>query len=125
MLLINRTVRLIVAGNTPGFSTRSGNVIPFSVDLFDFCGNFRVESNTTIKVYISHDVLFIDEVHNVTGGNSLFEILNSYGYEIIFCTQNRMNCKLFRIIKTDLGFFVVANRFLQRQKLFNFDKFEL
>ena len=47
------------------FSTRPGNLIPFLIDLFDFCRSFRIESNTTIKIYIGHDVLLIEEVHNV------------------------------------------------------------
>ena len=41
ILLINRTGMLIVAGNALGFLTRSGNVIPFSVDLSDFCRSSR------------------------------------------------------------------------------------
>ena len=32
-----------------------------------------------------------------------------------------MNCKLCRIIRSDLDFIVVAHRFLQMEKLFNFD----
>ena len=66
---------LIVTGNALRFFTESGNVIPFSVDLFDVCRSFRVESNTTIKMYIGHDVLLINEVHNVIEENSLFENL--------------------------------------------------
>ena len=124
MLLINKTVMLIVTGNALGFFTGSGNVIPFSVDLSDFCRSFRVESNTTIKIFIGHDVLLINEVHTVMERNSLFEILATIWYKIIFWTQKRMNCKLCGIIRTDLGFFVAANRFLQREKLFNFDKGE-
>ena len=52
MLLINGTVMLIITWDALGFCTGSGNVFPFSVDLSDFCRNFRVESNTTIKSYI-------------------------------------------------------------------------
>ena len=63
---------LIVTGNALGFFPRSGNVIPFSVDLSDFCSCFRVESNTTIKIYIGHDVLLIKEVHNFIEMNSFF-----------------------------------------------------
>ena len=73
MLLINRTVKLIVAANALGFPTGSGNVILFSLDLSDFCRSFRVESKTTIKIYISHDVLLINDVHKVIETNSLFE----------------------------------------------------
>ena len=57
MLLINRTDMLSVAVNVLGFFTGSGNVIPFSVDLSDFRRSFRVESNTTIKIFIGYDVL--------------------------------------------------------------------
>ena len=68
---------LIVAGKVLGFFTGSGIVIPLSVDLSDFCGSFRVESKTAIKNYISHDVLLINEVHNVLETKSLFEILTT------------------------------------------------
>ena len=74
MLLINRTDMLIVAGNALGFFTGSGNVIPFSVDLSDFCRSFRQESNTTTKIYIGYDVLLVNEVHNVIKRNRLFDI---------------------------------------------------
>ena len=47
---------LIVAGNALGFFIGSGSFTPFLFDLFDFCKSFREENNTTIKVYISHDV---------------------------------------------------------------------
>ena len=115
---------LIVTGNAIGFFIGSGNVIPFSVDLSDFCRSFRVESNTTIEIFIGHDVLLINEVHTVIKRNSLFEILAIIWYKIISWTQNRMNCKLCGIMRTDLGSIVAAHRFLQREKLFNFDKVE-
>ena len=73
MLLINKAVMPIVTGNALGFFTGSGNVIPFSVDLSDFCSSFRVESITTIKIFIGYDVLLINEVHNVIERYSLFE----------------------------------------------------
>ena len=72
MLLINATDMLIVAGKALGFFKGSGKVIPFSVDLSDFCRCFRVESKTTIKIYIDHDVLLINEVPNVIERNSFF-----------------------------------------------------
>ena len=65
---------LIVAGNALGFFTGSGNVIPFSVDLSDFCRSFRQESNTTIKIYIGYNVLIVNEVHNVIKRNRLFDM---------------------------------------------------
>ena len=64
MLLINKTVMLIVTGNTLGFFTESGNVIPFSINLTDFCRCFRVESKSTIQIFIGHDVFLINELHN-------------------------------------------------------------
>ena len=124
MLLLNETVMLIVTGNALGFFTGSRNVIPFSVDLSDFCKSFRVESNTTIKIFRGHDVFLINEVQNVIERNSLFEFLATIWYKIILWTQNRMNCKLYGIIRTDLAFIVAAHRFLQREKLFNLDKVE-
>ena len=122
MLLINRTGMLIVAGNTLGFFTGSGNVIPFSVDLSDFCRSFRQESNTTIKIYICYDVLFVNEVHNVIKRNRIFDIRATLWYKIIFRTQNRMNCKLCRIKRRESGLIVVVHRFLQREKLITFYK---
>ena len=53
---------LIFTGNVLGFFTRSGNVIPFLVDLPVLCRSFKIESNTTIKIFIGHDVLLINEV---------------------------------------------------------------
>ena len=123
-LLIIQPVMLIVTGNALGFSTGSGNVIPFSVDLSDLCKNFRVESNTKIKIYIGHDVLLIREVHNVIERNSLFEFLARNWYITIFWTEIRKICKLCRMIRRDLGYFVAAHRFLQRENFFNFDKVE-
>ena len=122
MLFINRTVILIVAGNALGFFTGSGNVIPFSIDLTDFWRSFRVESNTTIKFYLSYHFLFVNEVHNGIKTNSRFDIQTSIWYEIIFRTRNRMNFKLCKIIRREYVFIVVVHRFLRREKLFNFDK---
>ena len=68
---------LIVAGSALGFFRGSGIVIPFSVDLFDFCWSFKVESNTTIKIYIGNDVLFINEVQIVIKRNNFSEILTT------------------------------------------------
>ena len=115
---------LIVTGNALGFFTGSGNISQFSVDLSDFCRNFSVESNNTITVFIGHDVLLMNEVHNVIERNNLFEFLATIWYRIIFWTQNRKNCELCGIIRTDLGFIVAAHLFLHREKLFNFDKIE-
>ena len=114
----------IVTGNALEFFTGSGNVIPFSVDLSDFCRSFSVESNITIKIYFDHDVLFINEVHNVIERSSIFYILTTIWYKIIFWTHNRMNCKFCRITRRGLGFIVVAHRFLQRENLFNLDQVE-
>ena len=71
MLFINRTGMLIVAANVLGFFMGSANVIPFSVDLSDFNGSFREERNTTIKTYITHHVLLVNEVYNVIKRNNL------------------------------------------------------
>ena len=122
MLLINRTDMLIVAGNALGFFTGSGNVIPFSVDLSDFRRSFRQESNTTIKIYISYDVLLVNEVHNVIKSNRLFDIRTTIWYKIILRTHNRIICKLCRIIRRESGFIVVVDRFWQWENFFNFYK---
>ena len=72
MLLIKITVLLIVVRNALGFVTGCGNVILFSFDLSVFCGSFRVESKTTIKIYISPDVLFMNEAYKVLEINRFF-----------------------------------------------------
>ena len=61
-------------------------------------------------------------MHNIIEGNSFFEIPSTIWYKIIFWTQNRKNCKLCRILRRDFGSIVVAHRFRQREKLFNFDE---
>ena len=122
MLLINRTIMLIIAGNALEFFTRSENIIPSSVDLSDICMSFRVESNITIRIYMDKDVLLINEMHNVIERKSVFEIRTTIWYNIIFWTQNGINCKLCRICRTDLGSFVGAHCFLQREILSNFDR---
>ena len=66
---------LIVTGIALGFFTGSGIVIRFSVDLSDFYRGFSVESNTTIQIFIGHDVLLINEMYNVIERYSFFEIL--------------------------------------------------
>ena len=113
MQLISNTDMLIFAGNALGFFIGSGNVILFSVDLCKFCWIFREKRNATIKIYISHHVLLVNEVHNVIKRNSLFWIRATIWYKIIFRTQNRMNCKLCRIIRREYGFVLVVHRFLQ------------
>ena len=115
---------LIVTGNALRVFTGSGKVIPFSVDLSKFGRGFREESNTTIKIYIGHDDLLINELHNVIKRHSRFEILATNSYKFIFWTQKRMNCKLFRIIRRDFGFIVAAHRFLRKEKLFKSDILE-
>ena len=117
-------VLLVVTGNTLGRFTGFEDVILILVDLSYFCRSFRVESTTTIKNFISHDILLINEVHNVIEGNSLFEILTLIWYKIFFWAQNRMNSKLCWTIRRDLGCIVVEHRSLQREKLFSFNKVE-
>ena len=75
MLLINKTTMLTVTGTALGFFTGSGNVIPFTVDLSDFYRSFRVGSSATIEIFIGHDVLLINELHNVIKRNKFFESL--------------------------------------------------
>ena len=77
ILLLNKAVMLIVTGNALGFFTGSGKITPFSVDLSDFCRSVRVESINKIKTYIDHDVLLINEVHNVIKRISFFESLTT------------------------------------------------
>ena len=122
MLVINRIAMLIVAGKEFGFLKESGTVIPFSVDMSDLCRSFRVESNTTIKMYIDYGVLLIDEMRNVIIGRCFLDNVTIISYRIIFRTQKRFNCKLCGIIRRGSGFIVDVHRFLQRETFFNFDE---
>ena len=63
--------------NALWFFTGSGNLIPFSIDLSVFRRGFGVKSNTKIKIYIDHDALHINEVHNVMERNSLFKSMTT------------------------------------------------
>ena len=72
MLLNNRTVILIIGGNSLGFFTSLGNVIPFSLDLYGFRRSFKVEGKTRIKIYIGHDAFIINKVHNVIEKKTIF-----------------------------------------------------
>ena len=78
---------LIVAANALWFFTGSGKVILFSLDPSDFCRSFRVESNTTIKNHISHDVLLTNEVHSVIERNCLFERLTTISTKIRYTSR--------------------------------------
>ena len=96
----------------------SGSVFPFSLDLPDFCRNFCMGSNTIIKIYISHDVFLINEVHIGVRRNRLFEKLTTFWIKIGFLTQSRLNYMPCIIIGRFLGFVVVVDRFMQKEKLF-------
>ena len=113
---------LIVPGNALRFFTGPGNVIPFSVDLSDFCRSFKIESETTIKIYISHDNRLINEFHNVIKGNRLLGTLTKSWYRSNFWAQKRMFCKLCRIKRRFLGFILVVQSFLQKGKIDQFRK---
>ena len=116
MLFISETVFLNSTGNALAFFTVSGNVNPFSIDLSDFCRSFRVESNTLIQIFKGHDVLLINERSQGHQKIQFFGVPVRIWYKIIFWTQNRLNCKLCRIIRRELCFIVAAHRFLQMEK---------
>ena len=103
---------------------RSGNVFPFSDDPFDSFRSFRLESKTTIKIDVDHDVLLIDEVHKVMERNRLLEIMTTIWYKTNFRAPSRMNCKFYRIIRRVWGFFVVVHGFLQKKRFSNSTKVE-
>ena len=65
---------MIVNWDALVFFEGSGNCVPFSVDMFDFCRSLSVENKTTIKIYKSHDVLLTNEVHNVIKRKVFVEI---------------------------------------------------
>ena len=77
ILLMEKLVMVIVTVIVFGFFTGSGNVIPFSVDLSGFRRRLKVESKITMKIYIGHDVLLVNEVHKAIKRNSLFTILTT------------------------------------------------
>ena len=112
---------LIVTWETHEFFKGSGIVFPFSVVLSYCCRSFGFESNTTIKIYKSHDVLLINVLHDVIEGNRLLGIMNTPCYKINFWAQNRMNYQLSRIKISVLEFSVFVQRFMQKEIFFFFD----
>ena len=88
ILLINKTGMLINAGIALGFFTGSGDIIPFSVDLSDFCRSFMEERISTIKIYISHHVLLVNEVYKVIKKT----VFLTFGAQ--FDTRSSSGCKL-------------------------------
>ena len=97
---------------------------PFLVDPSDFCRSIKIGKITTNKIYIGHDVLFINLLHHVSERNRFLGNMTTIRYRINFWAQKRLNCKLYRIIRKVLGFIVVLHCFMQKGKLFNFDKVE-
>ena len=63
---------LLVTWEAPGVFTGSGIIFLFSVDIFAFFGSFRVKSNTTIEIYVSHDVSCGNEVHHFFEKKTVF-----------------------------------------------------
>ena len=82
MLFIERIVLLIVIWDALVFSIGSGNVSPFSVDLSHLCRSFSVVINTAIKMYISHKILLINEVHRVKERNRLLQIMTKIWHKM-------------------------------------------
>ena len=65
------------------------NAFSFSVDLSDCCRSFRVENNPTIQIYMAHDVLFNNEVHNVIQRKRFFLKFCPHFDEILFLTKKQ------------------------------------
>ena len=72
---ITKTVLLIVTWDTHAIFTGRRLVCPFSVDLYIFCRSFKVQSFTTIKIYIWHNDIFINEAHHVIKSKDLLQII--------------------------------------------------
>ena len=112
---INRTVMFIAFWKIHGLFKGSGNVFPFSVDLFNINGSFVVKTETTTKLCIGHDIFLINEVHHVIWRNRHLEHMTTIWYKINFRAQNRFKCNLCRIIRKCLGFIIFVDRFMQKK----------
>ena len=69
---------LIVIWKANEVFTGSGKKFPFSLGLSDLCRSFKLESNTGMKIDMSHVVLLINEVHNVVEKSSLLFIMTTF-----------------------------------------------
>ena len=103
-----------------GFSNVPEIYFPFLVDPSDFCRSFKIGKITTNKIYIGHDVLFINLDHHIIERNRFLGNMTTSRYKIRFWAQNRLNCKLWRIIRRILGFVVDVHCFLQNGKSIHF-----
>ena len=124
MLHINRTYILIIAGNVLGYFLGHKNVIPFSVDLSNFCRTFEVESNTTIKIYKGHDVLFIDEMHNIIEKKQSFR---NFDHNMIIdhlLYSKYIDSQALKDHKERYGLYCSCTSLPAREKLFNSDNVE-
>ena len=54
---------------------RTWNFVPLSFDMFDFGRSFRMQGYNTIRIYITYDVLLINEADHVFKRNRLLEVI--------------------------------------------------
>ena len=87
MLVVNKRVLLIVTYGAIDLFTGSGYNFKFPVYTFEFCRSLRIESNTTIKLFLSHDI-FINEMYHVIKRNRFHGIGNTIGFKVEFRVQN-------------------------------------
>ena len=117
-----KTVTLIVTGDAIGVFTVSGSDFPFLVDLSAFLRRFRLESKTSIIIYLNHDVRVIGEVHCAIDRKCLLESLTIFWYEINFRAQNGTNCSLCRIVGRISCFIVIVNHIRRKRNVLRFRK---
>ena len=118
MLLINKTVTLIVSWDALGLFLGFGNAVPFSAGLSDFCRSFRVESNTTVKIYVSHDVFLIIEVHNFIE-TVFLEIWPQFDIKSAFCRKMEWIWSFVGSYGV-LDFIVGVQQFMRKELFLNF-----
>ena len=100
MLPIKKTCILTVIWDELGFFTGSRSVFLFSVVLSDdVCRCSKVESITTIEIYIGHDFLFINEVYQVMERKRPPENTTIIWFTINFPAQKRKILKFSKIIR--------------------------
>ena len=122
MLFINRKVTLIAFWNALGFFAGPRKAFPLLVDLSNFYRSFYVERKNHSQNWIRSRCSAHQWSAKCHGKNNGFEIMTTICFGINFRVQNFLNCSFRRIIRRVLSSIVVVHHFMQREKLFIFDK---
>ena len=107
-----RTIMLLVTRGIHDVFTGLEVYLSVGVDICDLCRIFRVQRYTKIKIYIRHDVIFVNEAHHVIKSNNLREIRITFWNKVDIRTHNRINTKPCRIESRVLAWYVVEHSFM-------------